>query len=185
MNYELELHPRDVLYFRDGRPLGGSSDGIGSLWPHPALFHSALLAALQRRFADRLGEWESEHHRLTVSEQRKQERGRVRFHLGGLKSWGPFPKNDEGIWVSTPADLLVQGGVASPMQFSRAGRANLPEPLQYPVGSLAGATKEKPGEWLLLSELAHYLAGETKNLRTVSAGELYLAEARPGIGIDA
>ncbi|WP_417170035.1 hypothetical protein [Victivallis sp.] len=23
MNYELELHPRDVLYFRDGRPLGG------------------------------------------------------------------------------------------------------------------------------------------------------------------
>ena len=69
MNYELELHPRDVLYFRDGRPIGGSSDGAGSAWPHPALFHSALLAALQYRFADRLGEWESEHRRWTDSEK--------------------------------------------------------------------------------------------------------------------
>ena len=111
MNYELELHPRDVLYFRDGRPIGGSSDGVGSLWPHPALFHSALLAALQRRFADRLGEWESEHHRWTDSERKKHERGRVRFHLGGLKSWGPFPKTDEGILAAIPADLLAQGGV--------------------------------------------------------------------------
>ena len=185
MNYELELYPRDVLYFRDGRPIGGSSDGVGSLWPHPALFHSALLAALQRRFADRLGEWESEHHRWTDLERKKHERGRVRFHLGGLKSWGPFPKTDEGILAATPADLLAQGGVAAPMLLPERGVSNLPEPLKYPVGSFSGATKERPGEWLLLSELSLYLAGETQKLRTVSARELYLSEARPGIGIDA
>ena len=186
MNYELELQPRDVLYFRDGRPIGGSAEGSGAVWPHPALFHSALLAALQRRFSERLGEWESEHHRLTDSEKRKQERGKVRFHLGGLKSWGPFPKTDEGILVATPADLLAQGGVAAPLLLpERGGVSNLPEPLKYPVGSFDGATKEKPGEWLFLSELSRYLAGETEKLRTVASRELYLSEARPGIGIDA
>ena len=185
MNYELELHPRDVLYFRDGRPIGGSSDGAGSAWPHPALFHSALLAALQYRFADRLGEWESEHRRWTDSEKRKQKHNKVRFHFGGLKTWGPFPKTSEGIQVATPVDLLKAGGVAAPMVLPPRGVSNLPEPLKYPVGSFTEATKEKPGEWLPLSELSRYLSGETKNLRTISSGELFLSEARPGIGISA
>ena len=187
MNYEFEIHPRDILYFRDGRPLGGSSDGFGSAWPHPALFHSALFGALQSRFSDQIGEWESTHKHLTPKEQARQARGKglqVRRNFGGLKTWGPFPKNGQGIFVPTPADLLAQGGVAAPMKFSANGANNLPKPLKYPVGNLSGATKEKPEAWILLMELQRYLKGETENIETVSAGKLYLSEARPGIGID-
>lgn len=187
MNYEFEIHPRDILYFRDGRPLGGSSDGFGSAWPHPALFHSALFGALQSRFSDQIGEWESTHKHLTPKEQARQARGKglqVRRNFGGLKTWGPFPKNGQGIFVPTPADLLAQGGVAAPMKFSENGADNLPKPLIYPVGSLSGATKEKPGEWILLTELQRCLKGETEKIATVSAKDLYLSEARPGIGID-
>lgn len=185
MNYELELNPRDVLYFRDGRPLGGSADGGGAWWPHPALLHSALLAAMHEHFGACLEEWEGRHRNYTSAEQRKQKSRKVRFQLGGLKSYGPFPKQDGEILVSTPADLLARGGVASPIQPSpRGGASNLPRPLKYPVGSLAGATKDKPGEWMPLSELDRYLKGDTEKLRTVSSDELFLSEARPGIAVD-
>lgn len=192
MCYELEIHPRDVLYFRDGRPIGSSAEGSGAMWPFPLLFHSALLSTLHGRLGDEIEQWESSHKHPTQKEQSRKERGRglkVRYNFGGLKTWGTFPKKGGNIYVPTPADLLANddngsGGMIAPMRSPENATANLPKPLKYPVGSFSKPSKEKPGGWIALKELARYLEGATKKLETVSAEQLYLTESRPGIGID-
>ncbi len=42
------LHPTDVLFFRDGRPISGSLAGHGAAWPMPTVVNAALHAALHR-----------------------------------------------------------------------------------------------------------------------------------------
>ncbi|MDD4180904.1 MAG: type III-B CRISPR module-associated Cmr3 family protein [Victivallaceae bacterium] len=200
MCYELEIHPRDVLYFRDGRPIGSSAEGSGAMWPSPSLFHSALLSALHGELGNNIKQWESSHEHLTEKELKRQKDGRglkVRYNFGGLKTWGPFPKNDGNIYVPTPADLLAvddeqkndetiryTNGVMTPLELPEQGINNLPKPLKYSVGSLGKPSKKKPGEWISLNELSKYLDGKPVKPETVTASKLYSSEARPGIGID-
>ncbi|MDD5663621.1 MAG: type III-B CRISPR module-associated protein Cmr3 [Victivallaceae bacterium] len=193
MCYELEIHPRDVLYFRDGRPLGGSNDGSGAMWPQPSIFHSAMLGALHGSLGSSIGQWESNHH---VTEKEAAKKSKVRFQFGGLKTWGPFPKKNDKIFVPTPADLLpaeenLSDGVAVPLKLptpsdlqSANCATNLPVPLKYPVGSFNQPSKATLGGWISMDELYRYLEGKVKGLQTVDSKEFYSEESRPGIGID-
>lgn len=192
MCYEIEIVPRDVMFFRDGHPLGGSADGNGAYWPLPSVFHSSIRASLVRRFGPVIDSWES-RHRPTEREKDRQKDKTTRFNFGGLKTWGPFPKDAEGhIYVPTPADLLpadmgnLSGGVMQPLKGEGLnGQSNLPSPLQYIVGSRGKPDKKTVNPWIRAGELQKYLEGTVQGLETIPASELYSAEARPGIEISA
>lgn len=188
MCYELEIVPRDVMFFRDARPIGGSAEGSGASWPLPSTFYSSMLSAISERFAG--VDWESEHTKLTDREKKYNKTEFTRFKFGGLKTWGPFPKDAEGhIYVPTPADLLPgnednsSAGVMNPVNMS-GGVNNLPAPLKYSVASNLKPTKKKLGEWISLDQFQKYLDGKVVDLKTVSSGKLFKAESRPGIGMD-
>eukprot|EP00831_Metopus_contortus_P083542 TRINITY_DN9275_c0_g1_i1.p1 TRINITY_DN9275_c0_g1~~TRINITY_DN9275_c0_g1_i1.p1 ORF type:complete len:471 (+),score=68.81 TRINITY_DN9275_c0_g1_i1:558-1970(+) len=188
MCYELEIVPRDVMFFRDARPIGGSAEGSGASWPLPSTFYSSMLSAISDRFDG--VDWESKHTKLTDREKKYNKMDSTRFNFGGLKTWGPFPKDAEGhIYVPTPADLLPgdednsSAGVMNPVNMS-GGVSNLPTPLKYPVASSLKPTKKKLGEWIPLDQLQKYLDGEVADLQTVPSDKLFKAEARPGIGMN-
>lgn len=204
MCYELEIVPRDVMFFRDARPIGGSHEGSGNAWPLPSALHSAVLTMLTNKLGDRVSEWESEHTKLKEKEKNKTSK----FKFGGLKTFGPFPKCACGkIYVPTPADLIPlkdekeydcdskcpacrpekfsgKTAIMSPMKLKDVC-SNLPKPLIYPVGSMGEPSKDKLGEWISLDELEKYLRGDVDEIKTVSSSELYSSELRPGIEISA
>ena len=49
---EIEIKPRDVLFFRGGKPMGASAIGEGGGWPMPSVFHQAMLSAFHERWPD-------------------------------------------------------------------------------------------------------------------------------------
>lgn len=189
------IQSRDVLFFRDARPLGGSAEGAGADWPLPSVLHTALLSAFHHRWPDGT-EWESRHIHWTEREQKKFANGATSsMRFGGLRIIGPFPHRSHprkpseaapdaipaGVYFPTPSDLLC-GGVMQPVRNTR-GATNLPSPLRHPVASPLPPTKEKPGFWTPRSEYIRYLRGEN-DIRTVDADALYITERRPGVGID-
>ena len=190
MCYEIEIEPRDIMYFRDGKPIGASADGSGATWPLPTTFHSAMLSKLNAQLGDEIKEWEGSHNR------QDNEPKNVRFNFGGLKTWGPFPQENGEIYLPTPADLLPAiekqelvegkrrtGGYLTPVEIT-GSKSNLPKPLKYPVASTNPPSKESVGEWISISEYQKYLKGDTA-LETRTSASLFSSEARPGIAIDA
>ncbi|NOY80076.1 MAG: hypothetical protein GXP31_03630 [Kiritimatiellaeota bacterium] len=189
------IHPRDLLFFRDARPMGGSSEGAGAQWPLPSVLHSALLSAFHDRWPEDEQGWESKHIHHTDREQKKFATGKnTTMRFGGLRTVGPFPwlqtgrekKKDAkalpaGLYLPTPADI-VEGGLMQPVKL--IGSHNLPPPLQYAVASPLPPSKDKPGAWIAACELRNYLAGNAAAIPTAETGELYDTEARPGVGID-
>lgn len=184
----LLLHPRDVLFFRDARPMSGSSAGSGAGWPLPSTVHQALLSAFHDRWPDGVPEWESDHRNLTEKERRKFA-GReptTRFRFGGLRTVGPFPvrlsvSGAYELLLPTPADV---GPNARFMPAPKLGADNLPTPLQYLVANSAPPSKDLVGAWLTAGELMHCLRDPAYVPKTVRASDLYGAEPRPGVGID-
>ncbi len=185
------LQPRDLLFFRDARPMSGASEGAGARWPLPSVLHSALLSAFHDRWPEDPG-WESRHTHFTPEEQEKFQNGigsTMRF--GGLRTLGPFPwrcshstdpSGDSGeLFFPTPADLVC-GGRMQPVPAP--GTGNLPEPLRYPVAADAPPAKEKPDPWISLTEFQKYLETEAEDIATTPAEDLYAVEPRPGVGID-
>jgi hypothetical protein len=81
---QLLLAPTDVLFFRDGRPMGGSLSGHGAAWPLPTVTNAALHAALWR---SGLADTAHAHSRKSGPQQISS-----RTELfGSLTSAGPFP----------------------------------------------------------------------------------------------
>lgn len=79
------LEPTDVLFFRDGRPMGGASAGHGAAWPLPTVVNHAFHAALHRAgdvFKD------AHLHRRGRSGIYEESRDR---RFGSLVTAGPFP----------------------------------------------------------------------------------------------
>lgn len=176
------MRPRDILFFRDARPMGGASAGQGADWPLPSVLHSALISALHEAWPEG-SEWESEHRHLNEREKEKFAKGRTsHMRFGGLHAIGPFPSRNGIVFLPTPADLLPGGGLMRPVRIF--GTANLPSPLLHPVAGDAPPSKEDVGAWMPLESFRRYLAGDLANSETVEAGELHVAESRPGVGID-
>lgn len=190
MCYEIEIEPRDVMYFRDGKPIGASADGSGADWPMPSIFHSAMLSLLNNKLGSDIKEWEGKHSNC-------DDKKNVRFNFGGLRTWGPFPKQNGEIYFPTPADLqpdnsnkkeskddcFATAGVMQPVKIS-LGHNNLPAPLIYSVASTVAPSKKTLGTWISAAELQKYMMGQTVGLKTIAAESIYSAESRPGIGIN-
>jgi CRISPR-associated protein Cmr3 len=152
----LLLQPTDILFFRDGRPMGGSLGGHGAGWPLPTVTNAALHAALHRADLETaLGSkiHGHDHHGRNghrVTDVRK---------FGSLLTAGPFPvlKLEDGAkWIfPRPLDAGVIGdgheGASATLRPLAVGfsseQSSLPRPLRYAVANENGPTKKMPAPW--------------------------------------
>jgi len=183
--YQLNIQPADKLFFRDARPMSGSSIGNGSEWPLPSVLHSALQSAIYEYWVN-LGkpDWESDHKNMTNKEKERKDKNKYlksTKKFGGLKTIGPFPQKNGEIFFPTPADIEPNNNLMKPS--NTIGSSNLSKPLKYTVVNTGVPTKDVVGQWISASELTKYLDG-VKELQTSSSNELYISEAVPGVAID-
>ncbi|MBM4152946.1 MAG: hypothetical protein FJ220_05445 [Kiritimatiellaceae bacterium] len=173
--YELQIEPRDVLFFPDARPMAASSVGAGAKWPVPQVFHNALLSALHQ-----MDRQDFEHqHQPTHNDKNKNSS----FRFGGLKTVGIFPILADRLCVPTPADLQYNGDALTVLAPADQGLCDLPLPLTKVLNKPGKATKNTVDPWLRVEDLMRYLAGDLSNIQTVKTSELFSVESRPGIGI--
>ncbi len=136
------LEPTDVLFFRDGRPMGGASSGHGAAWPLPNVINHAFHAALHR--AGFVGVHE---HRRGQSGSYEATRDRK---FGSLVTAGPFPVctngSDHTWFFPRPADS-DDSGKAVLLPAKTTGASSLPSPLLYPVASSKPPSKKNPKSW--------------------------------------
>lgn len=136
------LEPTDVLFFRDGRPMGGASSGHGAAWPLPGVVNHAFHAALHRAGFEGVHE-----HRRGRSGEYVETRDRK---FGSLVTAGPFPVRMDGgspVWYfPRPADS-DDSGEAVLRPGEAAGASSLAAPLLHPVASGKAPAKETPKPW--------------------------------------
>ncbi|NCD32193.1 MAG: hypothetical protein EOL87_02125 [Spartobacteria bacterium] len=181
--YELNLEPRDMLFFRDAKPMEASSIGSGANWPMPNVLHDALKTALHETWPTRQ-DWEVEHkHRR--SDEKRGDISSLRF--GGLHTIGMFPcKKDpkdgsETLFLPCPADLGHDG--KRDRLIDRVGDSNLPAFLDYMVATET-ATKERPPAWITAQQWLDYAEGRPVSFNHEEE-TLFDRETRPGIALDA
>lgn len=192
------IHPQDLLFFRDARPMEANvgSGGHGARWPAPSLIFDAIHAALHRAFpGDQQQPWEHTH-RPGVSSDRDMTRKRE-HRFGSLTTAGPFPRLEDGTWLfPAPADFQLadagdhfdpaslRGGPLLPMT-AETGEHNLPRPLRYPLGATVRAGKQVVPEWWSARAYGAWLRGEPVPAVECRRGsELFDAEWNTGIAID-
>jgi len=130
--------PKDLLFFRDGRPMGESGGtGYGAIWPHPAIFFDAVHAAFYRAYPLKQ-DWEQVHLSRPESGERRLEK-----RFGALKTVGPFPVKDRNWYFVSPMDAAMYD--TSPMVPIKDSlfKSNLPHPLKYVVGRLVDQSKNE------------------------------------------
>lgn len=171
MYHKIVIEARDLLFFRDGRPV---NNGAGANWPMPQTAFSALNSAFRQRWPQPQP-WE-QVSRFDQGSWRRSNR------FPSLNTIGPFPEKDGRIFVPTPADLKP-GAILAPL-INVPGRSNLPSSVKYPVGANIGASKNACAKWMPLDEYRKYLIGDC-DVKTVDDEALFDIEERPGISIDA
>jgi CRISPR-associated protein Cmr3 len=184
----LLLHPTDILFFRDGRPMSGSLSGHGAAWPLPTVINHAFHAALHRA-----GDiFEDAHaHRRGRSSHRPAEAERDR-KFGSLTTAGPFPVQSDGRWFfPRPLDAGIAGSTAVSLLPLKEGidrsLSSLPLPLQYPAANTQTASKAKLDAWLSAAAFPKYLEGKDTTTKEEFAHDDTFSDAEHsiGIGIDA
>ncbi len=203
------LEPSDVLFFRDGRPMSGSSVGHGAAWPLPTVTNAALHAALWRAGLAR----EAHTHARTVQGERQTSTER----FGSLATVGPFPvraDGDEETWLfPRPLDAMVclpeehahaEGGgkqgenpkelkrgsirtTASPQPLLEGSCSSLPLPLH--AAATGPPSKEESAPWWSREAWQAYLDGKTDSASQATNQCAFdrcfsEPEATIGIGID-
>ena len=150
MLHTFSLDPRDVLFFRDARPMGGADAGLGARLPRPDQLHAALMSAFLAQWPDRQS-WEGPAHTFGHGAHDHNRDSSCRF--GALRVVGPFVADKtDTLYVPTPLDLgmrLVPLGDGT----------NLPAPLT--MGFLP-ETREKRivPPWIPRPLFQAYLAGK-------------------------
>jgi hypothetical protein len=148
----LLLHPSDVLFFRDGRPMSGSLSGAGAAWPLPTVTNAALHAALWR--AGLAGQ-SHEHFDDKVAKT-----GSQRF--GSLVTAGPFPVCTNGAantWffpapadasctpAGKPGDPSAISTILQPVSQSWIPGSSGSNPLPFTAASTKPPSKDKLPAW--------------------------------------
>ena len=155
------LQPTDVLFFRDGRPMGGASSGHGAAWPLPTVINHAFHAALHRA-GDAFKDVHS--HRRGRSGDYSDDSSHRDRKFGSLVTAGPFPVctngSDHTWFFPRPADADDSGRVIlHPYETGTTGAASsLPAPCKYPVSSAKPPSKETPKPWWSEEAWNTYLA---------------------------
>lgn len=175
------LHPTDVLFFRDGRPMTGAHSGHGAAWPLPHVIDSALHAALWR------GGLKTKSHGHGQS---------ASFHFGGLKTAGPFPVRHtlspdgalvEDWYFPRPRDageISVARSTHFPSNRITRDNSNLPKPLRFGVISRIEPSKEEPANWWSRDAWTAYLNGAPLRPHFLRDDDFAVCEHSIGIGID-
>ncbi len=188
-NHQLNLHPTDVLFFKDGRPMEGSASGHGAAWPLPNVIDSALHAALHR---SGLGDQAHKHTIGRSSEARDPNDPNLRTrNFGSLQSSGPFPVHSEGKWFfPRPADADLPATSQSNLRPLRRSPANSSSSLAsglLPVVNTSPPSKKKAERWLSADAYQAYLLHDPSPTgdHYLDDSEVFCAEHNIGIGIDA
>jgi len=179
--YEIKIEPRDVLFFRGAKPMQASTIGEGGQLPMPSVFHQAMLSAFHHHWPAA----KTKHQHI-----RKNENQNSSFLYGDLKTVGVFPSDEKTTYFPMPADIQCadkEGKKLCMLQPGKpTGKSDLPVPLEKslfkPDG--AGATKEKPAQWISQEDLESYLKGHPETISNRTKPKLFDIESRPGIGID-
>lgn len=159
--YNVDLRPRDLLFFRRGRPMDGSHIGEGATWPLPNVFHEALLTELYKS-------------RGVASHQ-----GPLRMR--SLRTFGLFPRLGGEEYLPVPLDIAPDGKtLAQPCEIP--GTSNLPAPLRHPVATFCAPSKKSLHPWIAQEQISQYLQEKPFTLTPEEA--FYGIEMRYGIGIN-
>lgn len=186
----LLLNPTDILFFRDGRPMGGSSSGHGAGWPLPGVLNSAFHGILHRANLEGV----HGHNHWKGGENR----GNDARKFGSLVTAGPFPVCTNGSAHTWFFPRPLDGGSiaepsASVLHPFHSGRrdssSSLPVPLKYAAGSGVAPSKETAAPWWSEGAWNRYLGTPA---RDEFAGRVFFkkdsdfsdAEHTYGIGID-
>lgn len=152
----LLLQPTDVLFFRDGRPMGGSLGGHGAAWPLPTVANAALHAALHRAALEGV----HPHRRGRSGDYSQDPKHRDR-KFGSLVTAGPFPvikpeagpetwlfprPLDTGVTKETELDSTSVTFQPLAKDFTREN-SSLPKPLKWPVAANRTPTKTSASPW--------------------------------------
>lgn len=189
----LLLQPTDVLFFKDGRPMEGSSAGHGAAWPLPNVLDSALHHALRRaEFTD------ITPHAHTVKRSGKELSKDRELHgrkFGSLKSVGPFPvysHNGSDVWYfPRPVDASLAKNIQITHQplgeIPPQAVSSLPSNLK-PVISTVPPSKDKAENWISREAWQAYLDGgdfvQEGGHHYINDHNIFDAEHYVGIGID-
>lgn len=160
-----ELTPRDVLFFRDARPMDTQKRrrgdlrmvGHGAEWPRPDLLFSAVIHTL-------IGDPERPEARLYGS-------------VDNLAVRGPFPLRAGTLYLPRPLDWDMAPCLIPP------GTTNLPAPLTYGFQDRDPSKKIYPA-WVSAADYGCYLLGGKLPDVTQKQPELYHAEPRVGTTLD-
>jgi CRISPR-associated protein Cmr3 len=185
---QLLLTPNDVLFFRDGRPMGGSLSGHGAAWPLPTVTNAALHAALHR------AEISGVHsHRAGKSGHYSDQRTRK---FGSLLTVGPFPVKQQEWLFPRPLDAgKANVPAASYMPLKQPQTAfediswnlisSLPSPLRFPVANSLLPSKDSISQWWNRGSWDAYLGNETNDSQAYyQDSDFSHTESTFGIGID-
>lgn len=180
MKHTFELVPRDVLFFRDARPMEASDAGLGAHWPRPDQMYHAIHAALLQTWPA-LQEWESaDGQKHTFRDKRcvenagsKDKNGDSTCRFGSLKVMGPFPKKGEDVFLPCPLDWG--------MRLVRCEGTNLPTPLTHGFLPKTQEKKSFPA-WIPVSAWKAYAEGKAPESEEYPT--LFGTERNIGIAID-
>lgn len=159
-----ELKPRDVLFFRDGRPMDADKSkkndvcniGHGAVWPRPDHLFNGVMHAL-------LKETPNADYRSFTS----------------LKVAGPYPLKGNVLYLPRPLDW--------DMEVELCDNTDLPEPLEYGFIDRVDGKKKYPA-WIKVEDYQKYLRGEDRGLSDnafkYGDGDLFGIENRIGTTLD-
>ncbi len=164
MRIDYAVTPRDVLFFRDARPMDSEKArlrdvrliGHGAVWPRPDLLHSAVIHAL-----------------LGGPDAPETDYGSV----PDLRVAGPFPVREGRLFLPRPLDWDM---TVEPVP---AGLTDLPAPLTHGFVDRVQEKKRLPA-WVDAGTYARYLRGEIRPGEQPPAEPLWQAEPRVGTTLD-
>lgn len=160
-----KLTPRDVLFFRDARPMDTQKRqsanlrmvGHGANWPRPDLLFSAVI------------------HTLLGDPDRPEAQ-----HYGSVPDLvvrGPFPLREGTLYLPRPLDWDMK---VIPI---KKGTTDLPAPLTHGFLDNTEGKKSRP-PWVSAEGYARYLHGEPVADVETKIPELYHKEPRVGTTLD-
>ena len=159
------LQPTDVLFFRDGRPMGGALAGHGAAWPLPNVTDAAFHAALHRSGLN----GHLHDHRRDAEREGSNNR-----QFCSLVTAGPFPVHhpagSETWYFPRPLDLAdnTLAPTLLPADCREPKQSSLPAPLKYAVANRLPPTKDTGAKaWLNRAAYQRYLAGGDPNPATI------------------
>ena len=184
------LQPKDVLFFRDGRPMTGSLAGHGAAWPMPNVLNAAFHAALHRSGFAKEAHSPRRGVRGVYADDAQRDR-----KFGSLVTAGPFPVKDGAAWFfPRPHDLqdkTLQPGLL-PIDSFDSAFSSLSVPLEYAVANRLPPSKDSGAKnWLSRLAFETYLGTASSAVTSGNLAEQAMddsdildREYTIGIGID-